>query len=84
MGLKFGAKRAIHQVNQNFMSTTKINVNSANFVLSHALYRPKWILLLLDRIHYEIGLFWFRLQVMVPKMSKMIHFSNVYAEINTK
>ena len=27
---------------------------------------------------------WFRLRVMVHKMSKMIHFLNVYAEINKK
>ena len=52
IGPKFGTKRAIHQFNQSFMSTAKINVSSANF--SHVLYRPEWVLLWLDRIYHEL------------------------------
>ena len=53
---KFGKKHVIHQFNQNFMSTTKVNFGSTNFVISHVLERGEWILLWLDRMHQEIGL----------------------------
>ena len=53
---KFGKKHVIHQFNQNFMSTTKVNFGSSNFVISHVLERREWILLWLDRMHQEIGL----------------------------
>ena len=56
IGLKFWKKHVIHQFNQNFMSTTKINFGSTNFVISHVLERGEWILLWLDRMHQEIGL----------------------------
>ena len=39
IGLKFGKEHVIHQFNQNFMSAAKVNFDSANFVISHALER---------------------------------------------
>ena len=54
--LKFWKKHVIHQFNQNFMSTTKVNFDSTNFVISHVLEREEWILLWLDCMHQEIGL----------------------------
>ena len=56
ISLKFGKKHVIHQFNQNFMSTTKVNFDSTNFVISHVLERKEWILLWLDLMHQEIGL----------------------------
>ena len=56
IGLKFWRKHVIHQFNQNFMSTTKVNFDSTNFVISHVLKRGEWILLWLGRMHQEIGL----------------------------
>ena len=44
IGLKFEKKHVIHQFNQNFMSTTKVNFDSTNFVISHILERGEWIL----------------------------------------
>ena len=38
------------------MSITKINFDSANFVISHALERGEWVLLWLDGMHQEIRL----------------------------
>ena len=56
ISLKFGKKHVIHQFNQNFMSTTKVNFDSTNFVISHVLERKELILLWLDLMHQEIGL----------------------------
>ena len=55
ISLKFGKRHVIHQFNQSFMSTTKVNLGSTNFVISHV-EREEWILLWLDRMHQEIGL----------------------------
>ena len=103
--LKFGKKHVIHQFNQNFRSAAKVNFDSANFVISHAVERGEWVLLWLDGMQQEIGFWSFYLlqkirswkvdkkwayflvlfiQVLVHKMSKMIHFANVYAAINKK
>ena len=56
ISFKFGKKHVIHQFNQNFMSTTKVNFDSTNFVISHNLEREECILLWLDRMHQEVGL----------------------------
>ena len=69
------------------MSTAKVNFDSTDFVISHVLERGEWILP--KRLEHEKqmknGLIvLFCLRANVNKMSQMIHFEKVYAEINKK